>query len=142
MNSTVRNVLAVIIGIAVMMFVNSGLVQASVSIIPPPEGVDPMDIESIKANFDKFTHKHYLVPFLAHALGTLAGVVVACFIAASHKLRIAMSLGILHLLGGIAAAFMIPAPLWFIVVDLGLAYIPMAWLGTKLSGVKNRYYIL
>jgi hypothetical protein len=137
MNSKVRNVLAVIIGIAVMMFVNSGLVQASAFIIPPPEGVDPMDIESIKANFDKFTTKHYIVPFLAHALGSIAGVVVGCSIAASHKFKIAMGLGIFHLLGGIAAAVMIPAPLWFIVVDLVLAYIPMAWLGTKLSGVKK-----
>lgn len=125
-----------------MMFVNSSLIQASASIMPPPEGVDPMDIESIKANFDKFTPKHYIVPFLAHALGSIAGVVVGCSIAASHKFKIAMGLGIFHLLGGIAAAVMIPAPLWFIVVDLVLAYIPMAWLGTKLSGVKNRYYIL
>ena len=47
-----------------------------------------------------------------------------------------MGLGIFHLLGGIAAAVMIPAPLWFIVVDLVLAYIPMAWLGAKLTGAK------
>ena len=95
-----------------------------------------MDIESIKANFDKFTTKHYIVPFLAHALGSIAGVVVGCSIAASHKFKIAMGLGIFHLLGGIAAAVMIPAPLWFIVVDLVLAYIPMAWLGAKLTGAK------
>ena len=136
MNATVRNVLAVIIGIVVMMFVNSSLIQASASIIPPPDGVDPMDIQSIKANFHLFTPKHYLVPFLAHALGTIAGVVVACLIAASHKFKIAMGLGIIHLLGGIAAAVMIPAPVWFIVADLALAYIPMAWLGAKLTGAK------
>lgn len=136
MNATVRNVLAVLVGIAVMMFVNSSLVQASASIIPPPEGVDPMDIESIKANFDKFTPKHYLVPFLAHALGTIAGVVIACLIAASHKFKIAMGLGAFHLLFGIVAAFMIPAPAWFVVMDLALAYIPMAWLGAKLTGAK------
>ena len=136
MNAILRNVLAVIIGIAVMMFVNSSLIQVSASIIPPPEGVDPMDIESIKANFDKFTPKHYFVPFLAHALGTIAGVVVGCLIAALYKFKIAMGLGIVHLLGGIAAAFMIPAPVWFIVADLALAYIPMAWLGAKLCGAK------
>ena len=136
MNAILRNVLAVIIGIAVMMFVNSSLIQVSASIIPPPEGVDPMDIESIKANFDKFTPQHYFVPFLAHALGTIAGVVIGCLIAASHKFKIAMGLGIVHLIGGIAAAFMIPAPVWFIVADLALAYIPMAWIGAKLCGAK------
>jgi hypothetical protein len=136
LSAILKNVLAVIIGIAVMMFVNSSLIQASTSIIPPPEGVDPMDIESIKANFDKFTPQHYFVPFLAHALGTIAGVVIGCLIAASHKFKIAMGLGIVHLIGGIAAAFMIPAPVWFIVADLALAYIPMAWLGAKLTGAK------
>jgi hypothetical protein len=136
LSAILKNVLAVIIGIAVMMFVNSSLIQASTSIIPPPEGVDPMDIESIKANFDKFTPQHYFVPFLAHAFGTIAGVVIGCLIAASHKFKIAMGLGIVHLIGGIAAAFMIPAPVWFIVADLALAYIPMAWLGAKLTGAK------
>jgi len=136
LSAILKNVLAVIIGIAVMMFVNSSLIQASTSIIPPPEGVDPMDIESIKANFDKFTPQHYFVPFLAHALGTIAGVVIGCLIAASHKFKIAMGLCIVHLIGGIAAAFMIPAPVWFIVADLALAYIPMAWLGAKLTGAK------
>ena len=32
--------------------------------------------------------------------------------------------------GGVAASQMIPAPMWFIVVDLAGAYFPMAWLGT------------
>lgn len=32
------------------------------------------------------------------------------------------------LAGGVAAAFMIPAPAWFIALDLLLAYLPMAWL--------------
>ncbi len=29
------------------------------------------------------------------------------------------------------AATMIPAPVWLLVVDLGLAYLPMAWVGTR-----------
>jgi len=31
--------------------------------------------------------------------------------------------------GGIGAVAMIPAPLWFSVLDLLLAYLPAAWLG-------------
>jgi hypothetical protein len=45
----------------------------------------------------------------------------------------ALTVGGLHLVGGIAAAFMIPAPAWFIVVDLVVAYLPMAWLGGRIA---------
>ena len=41
--------------------------------------------------------------------------------------------GAFYLLGGIAASSMIPAPLWFIALDLVVAYIPMAWLALKLG---------
>jgi hypothetical protein len=33
--------------------------------------------------------------------------------------------------------FIMPAPVWFIVADLSLAYIPMGLFGWKLSGKKN-----
>lgn len=35
------------------------------------------------------------------------------------------------------AAFMIPAPVWFILVDLILAYLPMAYFGGKLAAKKT-----
>jgi hypothetical protein len=38
----------------------------------------------------------------------------------------------MSLLGGIMNAFQIPAPTWFLVVDLLLAYIPMGWLAARL----------
>ena len=50
MNPVLKNILAVIGGIAIGMGVNMGLIILSGSIIPPPEGVDPMNAESIKAN--------------------------------------------------------------------------------------------
>ena len=40
---------------------------------------------------------------------------------------------LLFLAGGIAASFMIPAPAWFIALDLLLAYIPMAWLAVQIG---------
>jgi len=42
--------------------------------------------------------------------------------------------GGLHLLGGIAAANMIPAPSWFLVLYLPVAYLPMAWIGGRPGG--------
>jgi hypothetical protein len=134
MNPTLRNVLAVIVGIVVCMIVNGVVISVSASVIPPPEGVDPNDMESIKANADKFLPMHYLFPFLAHALGSLVGALVAVLLSASRAMTLALIVGGVHLIGGIAAAFMIPAPIWFVAADLALAYLPMAWLGGRMAG--------
>jgi hypothetical protein len=42
-------------------------------------------------------------------------------------------IGVIFLCGGVAASFMIPAPAWFIALDLLAAYLPMAWLGIQLG---------
>ena len=73
------------------------------------------------------------MPFLAHALGTLAGAFITTKVAANNHFRLALLVGVLFLAGGIAAANMIPAPTWFIALDLIGAYLPMAWLGNKLG---------
>ena len=44
-----------------------------------------------------------------------------------------MIVGVLFLIGGISNCFMLPAPAWFMVVDILLAYIPMAYIGWKLA---------
>lgn len=80
-----------------------------------------------------FEPRHFVMPFLAHAVGTLAGALAAYLIAVTHKLPIALAIGVVFLCGGVAASFMIPAPAWFIALDLLVAYIPMAWLGARLG---------
>ena len=134
MNPIIRNVLAVIVGFLAGSAVNMGLVMASPHIIPPPAGVDVNDIESIKASIHLYEFKHFIVPFLAHALGTVVGAYVAVIISASYKLIVGLVIGVLFLLGGISVAFMLPSPTWFVVVDIVGAYMPMAWIGTKLTG--------
>ena len=49
----------------------------------------------------------------------------------------AYAIGAFFLLGGVAASFMIPAPGWFIALDLLAAYIPMAWLAVR-TGARFR----
>lgn len=133
MNPTIKNILAVIAGLIVGSIVNMGIIMISGSIIPPPEGVNPTDMESLKEGMHLFSPKHFLLPFLAHALGTLAGAYLTALIAASHKMKLAVGIGVFFLAGGIANTFMLPAPTWFIVVDLVGAYLPMGWLGGKLA---------
>ena len=129
-----KNILGVVAGLIIGGVVNMGLIMISGSVIPPPEGVDPTNMESLQENMHLFSAKHFIFPFLAHALGTLVGALVAVKIAASQHMKLALGIGVFFLLGGITNAFMLPAPGWFIAVDLVLAYLPMALLGARLAG--------
>ena len=61
---------------------------------------------------------------------------IAAKIAGTYKKVFAFVIGGLFFIGGIMVSFMIPAPTWFIITDLVLSYIPMAWIGWKLAGGK------
>lgn len=132
-----RNILAVILGLLVGGFVNMGIILVGTSLIPPPPGVDFTNAENLSQTAHLLQPIHFLTPFLGHALGTLAGALVAALVAASRYKIVTLIIGLFFLAGGIAAATMIPAPGWFIAIDLVIAYLPMAWLGLKLSGKKG-----
>ncbi len=138
MNPILRNILALLVGIIVGGIVNTLIINFSGSVIAPPEGVDTTTAEGLKEGIHLFEPKHFLMPFLAHALGTLIGAYLAALIAATYKMKFAYAIGFVFLLGGIAAVVMIPAPLWYNVTDLVLAYIPMAWLGGRWVLKLNR----
>jgi len=137
MNPIVRNILAVVAGLVVGGAVNMAIIMISGSIIPPPEGVDNTTMEGLKAGMHLFQPKHFILPFLAHALGTFVGALLAAIIAATHKMKFALSIGIFFLVGGIANVIMLPSPVWFTVLDLAGAYIPMGFLAGKLVMKKQ-----
>jgi hypothetical protein len=137
MNSTVKNILAVVSGLVIGSVVNMGLITISGSIIPPPEGVDNTTMEGLKESMHLFQPKHFIFPFLAHALGTLVGAFLAAKIAAARKMTFAMVIGVFFLVGGIVNVMMLPSPTWFSILDIVGAYIPMAWIGGKLAIKKT-----
>jgi len=132
-----RNVLAVLAGIVAGSVVNMALIALGPLLIPPPPGVDVSTAEGLAKAMPLFQPRHFVMPFLAHALGTLAGALVAYLVAASYKKRIAYGIGALFLAGGVAASFMIPAPAWFVALDLVAAYLPMAWLAVRIGARVN-----
>ena len=137
MNPIIRNILAVVAGIIIGGAVNMGIILISSSIIPPPEGADITTMEGLKASMHLMQPKHFIMPFLAHALGTLVGASIAATIVVNHKMKFALAIGGWFLLGGIVNIFMLPSPIWFTVVDLAGAYIPMSYLGGKLATKKK-----
>jgi len=137
MHPVLRNILAVIAGAIVGSVVNMGIIMISGSIIPPPEGADVTTTEGLKEAMHLFEPRHFIMPFLAHALGTFTGALLAGTIAASHKMTLAIVIGVFFLAGGITNVFMLPSPTWFIVVDLVGAYLPLAYIAGKLVTKKT-----
>jgi hypothetical protein len=138
MPSFLRIVLAVVSGFVLGSVVNMALIMVSGKVIPPPAGADITTMEGLKASLGLFEAKHFLFPFLAHALGTLIGALVACWLAPSKEPLPAYVVGGLFLLGGVANAFILPAPAWFIATDLLLAYAPATWFAVTLAKRMSR----
>lgn len=133
MNPMLRNIFAVIVGVVLGSSVNMGIIAVGSSIIPPPEGADVTTTEGLKASMHLFGPEQFIMPFLAHAIGTLLGALAAGALAATHKMRVALGVSVFFLIGGIAAVFMLPSPMWFTIVDLAGAYLPMGYLAGKLT---------
>ncbi|WP_333696375.1 hypothetical protein [Flavobacterium sp.] len=131
-----RLILAIIAGIFIGSSVNMGLIMLSGSVIPPPEGIDVSTAEGLKQALPLFEPKHFIFPFLAHALGTLCGALVAALLCPKAAGKGAFIVGLFFFLGGIANVFLFSAPTWFIATDLILAYFPMAYLGYKWAPKK------
>ncbi|TGL41458.1 hypothetical protein [Leptospira perdikensis] len=128
MRTIVMNVIWVILGIFLGSAVNMGLITVSGEIIPPPKGADVTTMEGLKASIHLFEPKHFLFPFLAHALGTFVGSAFVSRFATSQRLKYSFVIGLFFLVGGVTNILILPSPLWFVFVDLACAYLPMSYL--------------
>lgn len=128
-----RNILAIIAGLAAGSALNMALVALGPIAIPPPPGVDVTDPASLSTAIHLFEARHFVFPFLGHALGTLVGALIVFLIAASRRTAIALRRR--HRLSGRrhCRRVHVPAPLCFEILDLVAAYIPMTWIGVRLA---------
>ncbi|MBX7226909.1 MAG: hypothetical protein K1X55_12825 [Chitinophagales bacterium] len=137
MSPQVRNILALVAGLLIGVMINMGIVILGSSIIPPPEGANVTTTEGLQASMHFFKPINFLAPFLAHAIGTLAGAFITARISTDRKIVYALAIGVFFLAGGASMVFQLPAPLWFESIDLILAYLPMAYIGGKLGMIKK-----
>ena len=132
MNPILKNILAIIAGLIGGSIVNMGLINLGHKVLPI-QGIDPNDMTALAEVMPTLDAHYFAFPFLAHALGTLVGAFIAYKIAATHKMKFALVIGAFFLMGGIMMSRVLPAPTWFVISDIALAYIPMAWIGGKLA---------
>lgn len=137
MSPLLKNVIAVVAALVLGSFINMGIIMLGSSVIPPPSGADVTTAEGLKKSMHLFEGKHFIMPFLAHALGTIAGAFIAAKFAANQNMKFAIAVGVLFLIGGIINVVILPSPMWFNILDLVVAYLPAAFLGGRL-GTRNR----
>jgi hypothetical protein len=126
-----RNLLAIAVGVILGSSLNMGIIMYGPLLVPFPDGFDP---EYFAQTIHLLQPANFAVVFLAHALGTLLAAFLASKIAAQRKMILALMMGVVFLSGGIMMVMDVPnAPMWFKVVDLLFAYIPMAYLGGRLG---------
>ena len=126
--AVLKNALFVVVGFILGSAVNMALLAGGSALIPAPQGVDINDAESIANSIHLFEAKHFVFPFLAHALGTLFGALAAGYLGWQTRRVLVWCVAALFFAGGVAATFMIPAPVTYVAIDLTLAYAPMALL--------------
>ena len=121
--------IALILGVVLGSVVNIGLIIISPYFVDFPDNLDPMNAEN-------WSIKLFIFPFLAHGIGTLAGAFTASKISKNYHIAIPLTIGFWFLAGGIYMVAIMPAPIWFVFLDIGGCYLPMAWLGWNLSQNK------
>jgi len=134
MKPVLKNALAVLAGIIIGMFVNAAINKIGAALVGGPNGVDLSDPKNVADNIHLFEIKHFAMPWLAHALGTLVGAFTTVKLAAKNHMNYAMVIGTFFFIGGATMVYLIKgSPTWFNITDLAFAYFPMAWIGAKLA---------
>jgi hypothetical protein len=129
-----KRTLVIFIALFAGAMLNGAIINISSKVIAPPKGFDLNTAEGLQAAMPHMGPEHFLFPFLAHAIGTLISAVLITRFLKSQQFVFAMMAGILFLMAGVAMVIMLPGtPIWFILLDLIVAYIPMAYFGYKLA---------
>jgi len=138
MHPILKSIFTVFIAIIAGSLINMIFVELGPMLIPPPSRLDLTTEEGLLAAMPLMEPKHFIFPFLAHALGTFIGAFIAARFSENRKKTKAMIIGAVFLIGGVQMVFLLPTtPVWFIITDLLIAYIPFAYAGYLLA-VKNR----
>ncbi len=140
MHPILRNILAVLTGFVIGGIVNMGIIMSYPFVFPLPFDC-PMDdnwYSCFSSNAHLLEFSHMFSVFLAHGLGTLVGAFIAAKIGVSKHLYLALVIGLLFFMGGFQMCINLNwQPMKFSVIDLILAYFPMAWIGWRFARYKS-----
>jgi hypothetical protein len=130
MNPVVRSILAVIVGMVVAFVLIAVVQMIGMRVYPPPPGLDPRNIESLKAAMASIPLGALLFVLLSYAAGSVAGGWLAAWIAPRAPMMHAMIVAALLFGAGLMNLMTIPHPVWFWVAS-SLIYWLGAWSGAQ-----------
>jgi len=128
----IRNILAVIVGLAAGMAVNMALVMLNAYVLfPMPAGTDMSDPEQMNAYIATLSMAAFVVMLVAHLGQSFVGGWTAARIGASKPMVLAMIVGVLSLVGGVMNMMQLEHPAWMY-IELPL-YLVVAWLAGRME---------
>ena len=130
MKKIIKNIGIIISGIIIGMIINMGFIVIGGRIFPLTDNFDAMNA----INWDI---KYFIFPLLAHSIGTLMGSFAVSRISKNSNIVLPILIGVWFLFGGIIMSVILPAPIWFILIDIIICYIPMSFLGWKISKLSK-----
>tara|TARA_B000000460_G_C21264498_1_gene284759 strand:- start:110 stop:502 length:393 start_codon:yes stop_codon:yes gene_type:complete len=130
MKKILTNIGIIILGIIIGMILNMGLIILGGIIFTPTENIEPMNA----INWDL---KYFIFPFLAHSVGTLSGSFLVSKLSRNSNIIFPLIVGLYFLSGGIYMVTILPAPMWFVFLDLIVCYIPMSLIGWRISNISK-----
>lgn len=132
----IRNVIAVLVGLAAGMAVNISLIMLNGYVLfPMPEGMDMQDPEQMNAYLATLPTWGFFVPLAAHLGQSFVGGWVAARLGGSRHMILAMAVGVVSLAGGVMMMTSVDGPAWM-TIELPL-YLVVAWLAGDME-VRRR----
>ncbi len=131
----IRTILAAIVGLSAMMFTVFAVESTGHLLFPPPPGTDVSNPEMLKALMPTLPWNALAFVVLAWAAGAFVGAVVASRITRKHHQPLAIGIGLVMIVLSATTMFMIPHPVWMMVLAVALP-VPTAWLGGRIAAPK------
>ena len=132
----IRNVLAVLAGLAAGMVTNMALIMLNAYVLfPMPEGIDMNDPVQMNAYIAPLPATAFILVLAAHLGQSFVGGWTAARLGASRPMLLAMIIGVLTLAGGIMNMMQLELPSWMY-VEIPL-YLVVAWLAGRIE-IKRR----
>ncbi|MCE3278685.1 MAG: hypothetical protein K0S44_876 [Bacteroidetes bacterium] len=123
-----RNVLSVFLGVLTGIFIIFSLEIVNHIIYPIPQGTDLNDSEAIDAYTSSAPSIVFILLIISYSLGSLVGGLISSSLATHNKMTNSITTGGVLMGLGVYNLFMIPHPIWTIIISVFL-FIPCSYLG-------------
>lgn len=126
MPALLRTTLALLAGVVVTFFTISAVEQLGHILYRAPAGLDWQDSSAVSAYLKQLPAGALLLVLAGWLLGIFAGLTAATMLAGRCRGRFALAIGCLVFLGAVSNFYLLPHPLWLMVLSLIL--IPLVTL--------------